>query len=371
LQFLFPGGESTSTSATKGRKASVSSKKIVMCVVLVAICSQLQGCGGLFSHPTPAWEQYASYWDRFQFVPEGQPAKNRIYNSCDVPLPKPTASNPIPGAVQCSGHGECAPWRSDIKVTGGGKNMQFCKCYRDYADPECRTRRKSQKTAYFLSVFLGIFGGDHMYLGNYFTAFAKAATLGGVGVWWVFDIVRLGSSPVYTDEFRLAYDLPHWLYVMFTCTFFSVVGYFVIGTATRASKYSKARASYLRQEEKVHQKDMLSQATAHPEDSIGMPTFASYPLPMNQFEGYGSVPANIKHSGAQNPFSPWAVFKHATDGYTGPPGHYDGRMRPKSNDDFNYRSNHALPVGQQGTDFAMRPGQWTSYEGAKEQYFGY
>merc|ERR1719502_2008136 len=96
----------------------------------------------------------------------------------------------------------------------GGKAQSFCKCYRDWADPECRTKRKSQMVAYFLSVFLGFFGADHFYLGNFYSGFAKLATLGGAGIWWLIDIVRIGSSPVYANEYRLAYDLPHWEYVM-------------------------------------------------------------------------------------------------------------------------------------------------------------
>ena len=37
--------------------------------------------------------------------------------------------------------------------------------------------------------------------------------LGGCGIWWVLDIIRIGSAPVYAHEYRLAADLPHWAFV--------------------------------------------------------------------------------------------------------------------------------------------------------------
>lgn len=222
-----------------------------------------------------------------------------------------------------------------MKASASGKTTQFCMCYRDFADPECRTRRKSQMTAYFLSVFLGFFGADHFYLMDYYSGFAKLATFGGCGAWWVYDIVRIGSSPVYANEYRLAYDLPHWFYVMFTVAFFSCLGYFVFVVLGRAYKFEKAKNKFLVQEA-VQQRKMIDAAGAfNPEDAIGMPGFASYavPLPTEAYHGYGAVPEAVRQSGSLNPFSPYGVFQHATNGYS-PPGMYDGRLRPKNPHDF-------------------------------------
>merc|ERR1712113_656133 len=102
--------------------------------------------------------------------------------------------------------------------------MFFCDCERDWADPECRTRRKSQAKAFLLSLFTGYIGLDHFYLGEYYSGIAKLATFGGLGVWWIIDIVRIGSAPIYASDFRLAADLPHWAYVFISVGFFAALG---------------------------------------------------------------------------------------------------------------------------------------------------
>ena len=33
---------------------------------------------------------------------------------------------------------------------------------------------------------------------------------GGLGFWWVYDIVLIGTDPIYAGEYRVAYDLSHW-----------------------------------------------------------------------------------------------------------------------------------------------------------------
>jgi TM2 domain-containing membrane protein YozV len=42
-----------------------------------------------------------------------------------------------------------------------------------------------------LSVFLGVFGADRFYLGYTWSAVFKLATFGGVGLWYVIDLVLL------------------------------------------------------------------------------------------------------------------------------------------------------------------------------------
>jgi len=339
LQFMLPGHQRAGVTGTGQKfRLPLSARKCAMCIVLFTICSTLQGCmlGQLFSHPTPTWEEVPNYWEKFQYIPEGAPAKEKIYNSCDLVLPK---------EQECSGHGECSEWRPDMKVTAGGKTMKFCKCFRDWADPECRTKRKSQMVAYFLSVFLGVFGADHFYLAHYYSGFAKLASFGGLGVWWVADIVRIGSSPIYSSEYRLAYDLPHWFYVMFTVAFFTVLGYFIFGSLARASKYEKARSNFLMKEEELDKKKFASAGLINPEDKVGMPTFASYGLPMNTAMGYGAVPAKMEASTQLNPFSPYAVFQHARQGYM-PPAGYDPRGQPRDRADFERKASRlGVPEG--------------------------
>lgn len=112
---------------------------------------------------------------------------------------------------------------------GGNASLaiRFCACDRDWADPECRTRRKSQFVAYFLSLFGGYFGFDRFYLGNPIDGMLKLITLGGFGVWWLADIVKIGSAPTYANNFRVSADLPHPVFVVSAVLFFVCVGLFL------------------------------------------------------------------------------------------------------------------------------------------------
>lgn len=48
--------------------------------------------------------------------------------------------------------------------------------------------------AFFLSFSWGMFGVDRMYLGKWGTGIVKLLTLGGLGVWTVFDLYRIMSG---------------------------------------------------------------------------------------------------------------------------------------------------------------------------------
>lgn len=47
---------------------------------------------------------------------------------------------------------------------------------------------KSYETTLFLAIALGLFGGDHFYLGNSRSGLLKLLTFGGVGFWMAYDI---------------------------------------------------------------------------------------------------------------------------------------------------------------------------------------
>jgi TM2 domain-containing membrane protein YozV len=106
-------------------------------------------------------------------------------------------------------------------------STSFCACERDWAGPECRTRRKSQRKAFLLTLFGGFLGADYFYLGMPVLGMAKLGTLGGLGVWWLLDIVRIGAGPVYVDKYRLAADLPQWVFVLGTSTVFMLAGFLI------------------------------------------------------------------------------------------------------------------------------------------------
>merc|ERR1719284_310341 len=127
----------------------------------------LQGCDLVsFQHETKAWEDQPRYVSRFMYIPPGRPVSEAVLNSCDVPG--------LPDSERCSGNGACTAWNRTSAI--GGKTLRFCLCNRGWADPECRTRRKSQFVAFMLSIFGGFFGLDAIYLGNYYTAMGKICT---------------------------------------------------------------------------------------------------------------------------------------------------------------------------------------------------
>ena len=50
---------------------------------------------------------------------------------------------------------------------------------------------KSWTVAFRLSVFLGCFGADRFYLGYSLLGFMKLLSFGGLGFWWLVDLVLI------------------------------------------------------------------------------------------------------------------------------------------------------------------------------------
>lgn len=55
-------------------------------------------------------------------------------------------------------------------------------------------------TTLMFSVLLGALGMDRFYLGHTGTAIGKLLTLGGVGIWWVVDIVLLVTGNLLPED---------------------------------------------------------------------------------------------------------------------------------------------------------------------------
>ncbi|CAE8600746.1 unnamed protein product, partial [Polarella glacialis] len=206
------------------------------------VTASLQGCVDV-GHEAAAWETRPSYLLSFQVVPDQRAKGNAtegkaVLNSCEIA--------DLPKEKQCSGNGKCASW-SDASYSPRGKGMSFCQCDRDWMDPECRTPRKSQQKAFLLSMFGGFLGLDRFYLGEAESGMAKLATLGGCGFWWVWDIARIGSSPVYASNGRLAADLPHYMYVFLVVLWAAGLSYLIFGVCGSVVHRHEATKRAMRQ----------------------------------------------------------------------------------------------------------------------------
>lgn len=249
-----------------GGRATFPSSGISRCALfgmLAIVATSLQGCN-LISR-TVAWDAKPSYVMDFQFLPVKETprgaqllAAQAVLNSCQVPG--------LNREMQCSGNGICKQWNASSVLTDP---IFFCECDRDWADPECRTRRKSQATAFMLSLFGGFLGLDHFYLSEYITGVCKLATLGGIGLWWVGDIVRIGASPIYASEFRLAPDLPHWIYVGLSVGVFSVLGYLILGVWGSARHSQRKLAKMMLEAEKHFFKAQSGAVRINAQDTVG------------------------------------------------------------------------------------------------------
>jgi len=234
---------------TSGGMGGLARYGLVGTVLFVAFT--LQGCDvEVPRHTIGAWRSVPDYLVSSGYLPDDDPDATPMLNSCRQDSLKPYE--------MCQGHGFCRTWnvehRADDPIT-------FCECERDWAGPECRTRRKSQVTTYLLSLFFGYLGADYFYLGFPLFGMAKLCTLGGLGLWWIFDIVRTGSAPVYAYQYRVAADLPKWAYVLSSMFCFICFGFLVAiwGYLKYRQKKRDDLAMLQQSEESAHYKTTLSE----------------------------------------------------------------------------------------------------------------
>ena len=53
---------------------------------------------------------------------------------------------------------------------------------------------KSRTTAQLLSIFLGVFGAHRFYVGKTQTGILMACTLGGLGIWYLYDLIMIAAG---------------------------------------------------------------------------------------------------------------------------------------------------------------------------------
>ena len=70
-------------------------------------------------------------------------------------------------------------------------------------DDELFASPRSRTVAFLLAFFLGVFGAHRFYVGKTGTAILQLCTLGGLGVWWLIDLIIVASGSFRDSEGRL------------------------------------------------------------------------------------------------------------------------------------------------------------------------
>lgn len=260
-------------------------KRALTAAAIAMAAVSLQGCDvDVPRHTVGNWRQHPDYLVQYEFIPPGQTGPTATLNSCSADVAQ---------TLQCSGHGYCRA------LSMRPNSVSFCLCDRDWSDPECRTPRKSQTTTFLLSLFGGFLGADLYYLGFPIWGFCKMASLGGFGFWWLVDIIRTGSGPVYATNYRVAPDLPHWVFLLSTIFLFVFAGFFYSVYSYMRYRIQK-RESYmsLRDDEEFRHYQTTKDAYAAPEqqDISGLKFRTTRPGGQpgsfdepRKFGGYGST----------------------------------------------------------------------------------
>ncbi len=70
-------------------------------------------------------------------------------------------------------------------------------------DDELFASPRSRTVALVLAIFLGVFGAHRFYVGKIGTGVLQLVTLGGLGLWWLYDAILIASGSFRDHEGRL------------------------------------------------------------------------------------------------------------------------------------------------------------------------
>lgn len=315
----------------------------ILAGLFLIIASCLHGCDASegLHHSEANWRQETSYMNRWQLHASGasSPAGSgnwwedctdgRSGTPCHIGLGEGTQLPVVNSCLlsdqieqvdhaKCSGNGYCRPFNDMFPLSAG--ELTFCQCNKGWADPECSTKRQSQLTTFLLSIFVGFTGADLYYLGCWQYATLKLLTLGGGGFWWVYDVIRTGSAPVYSCRgFRVEADLNYWVYLVLTIAWLLVIS-FTISILTMMSVRRSKRAGGMHMNAK---EEANSAENWKYEDLDGTKFWGTAdsrvkpPIMQRSFQGYGApLPALLHNAGA--PYA--ASFYGSTGASTYHPG---------------------------------------------------
>eukprot|EP00913_Durusdinium_trenchii_P022978 g21575.t1 len=210
-----------------GHVPSFTRPKGVLLGALAVVAVSLQGCDIMFSHSAGTWETRPNYLQSFAVKKtevegsSGSAASPSSLHLISKSYMNSCSNSALDDGQKCNGRGVC-------KEFAAGQSWTFEKSVFHTAYPSASARlatlaRSVEVTARFL-------GLDRFYLGELSAGTLKMATLGGFGVWWMWDIVWIGSAPIYTrGHGRLAADLPHFVYVILAVLWVAFLGYFIFG----------------------------------------------------------------------------------------------------------------------------------------------
>ncbi|MGH7593139.1 MAG: TM2 domain-containing protein [Gemmatimonadales bacterium] len=131
------------------------------------------------------------------------------------------------------------------------------------ADDELFASPRSRTVALLLAFFLGVFGAHRFYVGKTGTAVVQLCTFGGLGVWWLIDVIVVAAGSFRDAEGRLI-------------TSWEPEGDHLVTPGTAASILDELDALRAEVGELHERVDFTERLLADPSHRAGRPDTASY-----------------------------------------------------------------------------------------------